>query len=104
MPTHLINRSLYSSAPGVFDLEHDCVKSWFDGYACLSKYTFLPGKVIFKSRYLGSRAHAKARKEGRPVYPEFGTPPYVKGSVLSKFMPFVRISYDDEEGNFYTPK
>jgi carotenoid cleavage dioxygenase-like enzyme len=82
--------SLFSSSPGIFDLENASVNNWFDGYAILNQFVVNGNKVSFKSRYLKSKAYEKALEAKRPIMPEFGTPPWTNNrTFFSKLLPFV---------------
>lgn len=67
--------TLHRVGPAQFEVGTRSYRHWFDGLAMLHRFAFADGAVAYANRFVESRAHTAARREGRIVYSEFATDP-----------------------------
>ena len=70
-----LNGSLIRTGPGLFELEHQNYKHWFDGLALLHKFQINNGEVTYRNKFLKSDSYVLGKKNGKISIKEFATDP-----------------------------
>ena len=84
-----LSGALIRTGPARFEVGSRSFEHWFDGLAMLHRFGFREGRVSYANRYVRSRAHEGAMREGRITHAEFMTDPCygLFGRVMSWFRP-----------------
>ena len=70
---HWLSGSLFKNGAGRFEYVGKNYEHFFDGHACVHKFSIAKGKVLYSNKLLETKSFKRSLAENR-LYPVFGTP------------------------------
>ena len=67
--------TLIRNGPAQWDVGHDRLRHWFDGFAMLHSFTLDAGEVTYRNRFLRGPDWCAVQSRGKLCHPQFATDP-----------------------------
>ncbi len=80
-----VNGIFLRNGPAKFEVAHQKMKHWFDGYGMLHNFEIKNGEVSYHNKFLKSESYINDNKKGRITKVEWATPIDPCASIFSKF-------------------